>query len=67
MSSPNIQLLKATLENLAKELKSNRPMIYGIDGAWAQGYQGGQWDAGFHIEELLKDFFDYEKPVSETS
>jgi len=61
MSVPNTQLLKRALEDLAEELKSNMPMINGIDADWARGYQAGQWDAGFHIEQLLQEFFNYEK------
>jgi hypothetical protein len=60
MSVPNINALKQELKVLAEELKSETPIpLTGlIEEKWMQGYMSGQWDAGYHIEQIIKDFFD---------
>lgn len=62
MSVPNVNQLKASLEALVKELQSDKFMIQEMDDDWVRGYKGGQWDAEFHIEELLSEFFGNKNP-----
>jgi hypothetical protein len=59
MFVPKSTTIKTSLEALVKELKSVDPNYDWITEEWGNGYRSGQWDAGFHLEELLKEFFDY--------